>query len=86
MPTYLERYRQGECENVWAELAALGGQVRQQPLALDALAVARETMTRARANMELLVQRLNTLGYRFAHPERVFVPAGRGISTTGGSS
>jgi len=75
MPSYLERYRQGECEPVWAELLGLGDKVRQQSLNADALAVAHETMTRARANIEMLVPRLNKLGYQFAHPEQVFVPA-----------
>jgi hypothetical protein len=75
MPSYLQRYRQGECEQVWAELVALGGEVRRRPLFDEALAVAHETMTRARANIETLVPRLRSLGYRFAHPDRVFVPA-----------
>jgi hypothetical protein len=70
---YLERYRNGEREQVWAELLALGAQVREEPLFSDALAVARETMTRARANVETLVARLNKLGYKFAFPEWVFV-------------
>jgi hypothetical protein len=73
MPTYLERYLRGECEQVWADLLALGGQVRKKPLYADAQAVAHETMTRVRANIELLVPRLTTLGYRFGHPDRVFV-------------
>jgi hypothetical protein len=75
MPSYLERYRQGEYEQVWAELLAFGGQVREQPLYADALSVAQETMNRARANVELLAQRLTAMGYRFAHPDRVFVAA-----------
>ena len=75
MQTYLDRYRQGDCESVWAELLTLGGQIRKQPLFADAMAVAREAMTRARTNIELLVQRLKTIGYRFAHPDRVFVPS-----------
>jgi hypothetical protein len=75
MPSYLERYRQGECEQVWAELLALGGEVRDERLYLEAQSVAHETMTRARANIELLVPRLTSLGYQFAHPDRVFVPA-----------
>jgi hypothetical protein len=75
MPNYLERYLRGECEQVWADLLALGGKVREEPLYSEAQAVVRETMTRARANIELLVPRLTTLGYRFAHPDRVFVPA-----------
>jgi hypothetical protein len=75
MPSYLERYRQGECEQVWAELLALGSQIREQPLYADAQSVTHETMTRARANIEMLVPRLTTLGFRFAYPDRVFVPA-----------
>lgn len=65
MPTYLERYRAGERAAVWSELTALGPVIRDEPLFADAQAVARETMTRARANVELLVQRLTALGYRF---------------------
>jgi hypothetical protein len=75
MPSYLDRYRQGECEQVWAELLAQGGGIRQQPLYDEALAVTRETMKRARTNIELLVPRLKTLGYEFAFADRAFVPA-----------
>lgn len=65
MPTYLQRYLDGEREAVWAELAALGAAIHEQPLFDDAQAVARETMTRARANVETLAQRLTALGYHF---------------------
>ena len=65
MPTYLQRYLDGEREAVWAELTALGPAIRQEPLASDARAVARETMSRARANVETLVTRLTALGYQF---------------------
>jgi hypothetical protein len=65
MPSYLQRYLDGEREAVWAELMALGPSVRDEPLFTDARAVARETMTRARANVETLVERLTALGYRF---------------------
>lgn len=65
MTTYLERYLAGEREAVWAELSALGGAIQEEPLASDALAVARETMRRARINVELLAQRLTALGYHF---------------------
>ena len=75
MPSYLERYRQGECEQVWAELLALSSQIRDHDLHAEALSVAQETMSRARANIELLVPRLACLGYQFAYPDRVFVPA-----------
>jgi hypothetical protein len=68
MPPYLDRYRNGEHEQVWAELLALGAQVRSEPLYGEALAVARETMGRARANIERLVPRLTEVGYQFAYP------------------
>jgi hypothetical protein len=65
--TYLERYLAGEEEPVWEVLQAQGDSVRVEPLHTDALAVARETMGRARYNIELLVSRLTTLGYRFGY-------------------
>lgn len=65
MASYLERYRNGECEQVWAELVALGDAVRNVPVASDARAVASETMQRARRNIETLYQRLQQLGYQF---------------------
>jgi hypothetical protein len=65
MPTYLERYLQGEHEQVWAELQAMGERVPDEPVYSDAVAVARETMRRVRSNVELLIPRLETLGYYF---------------------
>jgi hypothetical protein len=65
MPGYLERYLAGEHEAVWAELTALGPLVSGTPLHAETRAVARATMSRARANVETLVQRLTALGYRF---------------------
>lgn len=73
MTTFLERYRNGEYEQVWLELLTLSDQVRQEPLLTDALAVAHETMYRVRTNIERLVAHLNGLGYQFAFPQRVFV-------------
>ena len=61
----LRRYLAGEHEKVWAEMLALGPSVRDKPHAEDAWAVARETMRRARHNVELIVRRLDKLGYRF---------------------
>jgi hypothetical protein len=63
--TYLARYLAGEYEQVWADLMALGEQVREEPLHADALAVAHETMRRVRANLEALIPRLQRLGYKF---------------------
>ena len=65
MTTYLERYRGGECVPVWDELMARGDEAREEPLYSEALAVARETMRRARHNLELLIPRLRELGYIF---------------------
>jgi hypothetical protein len=73
MTSLVERYSNGEHRAVWAELQSYGGKVRQEPLLSDALAVARETMRRARENLELLVPRLDVLGYRFTHPRYALV-------------
>ena len=68
MPSYLERYQQGEHVEVWQELVALGDQVCEEPLYSDAYAVAQETMRRARQNIELISQRLKDIGYHFVYP------------------
>jgi hypothetical protein len=74
MPTYLDRYLAGEYEQVWDEVMACGAAVREEPLYADALAVARETMRRARFNVETLVERLRGNGYQFDYPHLAFVP------------
>jgi hypothetical protein len=66
MTSYVERYREGQREEVWNELSALGALVFEDAVYSDALEVARETMRRARRNVELLIQRLDGRGYRFA--------------------
>lgn len=63
--TLLRRYQAGEHEQVWADMVALGPGVREEPYLGDAQAVARETMRRVRHNLELIVARLEELGYRF---------------------
>jgi hypothetical protein len=65
--TYLERYLAGEYEQVWDELQAQDDAVREGPLYSDALAVARETMRRARYNIGVLIDRLRALGYAFGY-------------------
>ncbi len=67
MSSFIDRYQRGECEQVWAELQALGGHIREEPFYSDALAVAYETMRRVRHNIELLVPRLEASGYRFGY-------------------
>jgi hypothetical protein len=71
---YLERYRSGECEQVWAELLALGPGVRDDSILGDAVAVARETMRRCRNNVERLAERIREMGYLFCSPGEAFVP------------
>jgi len=61
----LRRYLAGEHEAVWAEMMALGPRVREASSIDDAWAVARETMRRARHNVELLIRRLDQIGYQF---------------------
>ncbi|SOD03333.1 hypothetical protein SAMN05216486_11028 [bacterium JGI 053] len=68
--SYLERYLAGEQEQVWAELLALGADVRREPVLADARAVAAETMRRVRRNCERIVGRLQAAGYKFgAYPD-----------------
>jgi hypothetical protein len=65
MPTFLERYQAGDYLRVWADLEALGGAVRGERYFADAQAVANETMKRVRHNAEVVVARLESLGYQF---------------------
>jgi hypothetical protein len=65
--SFLERYERGEHEQVWDELVALGAAVREEPVYTEALAVARETMRRARRNIEMLIPRLAAIGYQFGY-------------------
>ena len=62
---YLERYRNGEFEQVWNEMLALGPAVRQEPHYSQAQAVAAETMRRVRRNCERLIDRLRAMEYVF---------------------
>ena len=85
--TYLSRYQKGETERVWKELGALGNRVRQDAVYADALAVARETMRRARHNIDLLIPRLRGIGFIFEaenpaksiYPDAVFVPPSESV-------
>jgi hypothetical protein len=61
----INRYLNGEFEQVWTELLDQGSAIQQEPLFSESLAVAAETMNRVRYNISLLVNRLNNLGYVF---------------------
>jgi len=67
MLSYFERYKQGECQQVWDELTALGANVRNASVYHDAFAVARETMQRVRQNIHVLIPRLEASGYHFGY-------------------
>jgi hypothetical protein len=74
MATFLKRYQSGEYEQVWAELLARGSSIRNESLLEDALAVAQETMAKARTNIDWLIERLQAIGYEFEENEVVFIP------------
>lgn len=65
MPTFYNRYQQGFYQEVYDELLAMGEQVFEPPIYEDALLVAKEIMRRVRKNIELIVPRLQFLGYHF---------------------
>ena len=73
--SYLARYLGGEYIQVWNELFTLGTSVRTEPLYEDVLAVARETMRRAKYNCEAIVRRLGEQGYSFHYPDVAYVPS-----------
>jgi hypothetical protein len=62
---WVERYADGDRQSVWAELRALGDEVRGPAYADAARAVCDEAARRARANVETLVGRLTAGGFRF---------------------
>jgi hypothetical protein len=74
MQTYLERYVEGDHLGVWSELVALGPAVRKEPVFSDAQSVAHEMMERTKHNIQILVERLGELGYRFISPSEVYNP------------
>jgi hypothetical protein len=76
--TYLERYKNGEHQQVWNELVFLGGEIRREDRYEDALEVARETMRRVRQNIEMLIERLLQIGYIFGynHLLRLYLQGG----------
>lgn len=73
-PKFLERYKAGECEQVWQELKNLG-EINQQFVKDEALVVAREMMTRVKYNFEAIANNLIKLGFEFEQPDKVLLPA-----------
>lgn len=76
MNRWVDRYLAGDREQVWAEMTSMGTQLRREEAWVDAVAVARETMRRARTNVERLIELLPPAGFEFQNPpERLLVPA-----------
>jgi hypothetical protein len=78
---WLTRYRRGQREQVWYELRCLGDRVRQPEYIEAARSVCDEMASRARKNIETLVERLSEQGYVFhsndneQHLMEPFIPA-----------
>ncbi|MBT8225861.1 MAG: hypothetical protein HKP61_14330 [Dactylosporangium sp.] len=64
-PRWLSRYQDGQREQVWQELRQLGSAVRMSEWVEEAQLVCDEMARRARHNIELIVERLASDGYRF---------------------
>jgi hypothetical protein len=71
--TWLDLYRRGDREEVWREIVILEDRVREASYIGAAQAVAKETMSRVRANVQAVKERLSAIGYRFQTPERAHV-------------
>lgn len=72
---WLERYRNGERNQVWHELRQHGDRVRGGDLEGAARAVCDEMAERARHNVEVLVGRLREQGYQFHTNDDARTPA-----------
>jgi hypothetical protein len=66
MSRWLERYRAGDRVQVWTEMSSLGDDLRADDSWAEAVEVTRETMRRARTNVERLLELLPANGYRFS--------------------
>ena len=74
--SFLERYCDGEHKEVWDELIAMGPAVRKPPHAKAAQLVAQETMRRVAANVDTVIRRLGSMGYRFRTQKGGHIPPG----------
>jgi hypothetical protein len=79
-PNWLNRYREGQRDQVWDEMLQLGGAIRGSDRVDEAQLVCDEMARRARRNIEVIVERLSSDGYRFHSnddrqtPETPYVP------------
>jgi hypothetical protein len=63
--THLDRYKAGDHKAVWDELIKLGPAALVGPLATQTASITAEIVRRAQTNLELLVARLEQMGFRF---------------------
>ena len=68
MQSFLERYRLGDFDAVWADLRKLGPEARDPDHYTDVWAVCQEAMRRVRRNVEEIIARLSRSGYEFTDP------------------
>jgi uncharacterized protein (TIGR02996 family) len=64
----------GNRQLAWDLIVAAGDKVREAPLCQQAIEISWETMHRVRRNLDVIVNRLDQLGYLFASPNQVHVP------------
>jgi hypothetical protein len=69
---WLARYLDGETVAVWAEMVALDDGIRADRTD-EAKAVAEETMSRVARNVDILIDRLQQVGYQFQRPDAAHV-------------
>ena len=78
--TYIDRYLSGE--DVWQELIDHGDRVTTDPLQSEAYQIASTIVGRAKHNIEVLIDRLGRIGYRFGwHDDSSPIPYYRGPLT-----
>ncbi len=81
---WLARYHRGQREAVWHELRQLGSAVREGHGRLEeAQLVCDEMARRARQNIEVIIQRLSSAGYRFHSNDNEQAPVPPHIPTDG---
>jgi len=64
---FSERYHRGEYKQVWQEILQLGESIREEAVYSDVQNVVSETIDRIGSNIETIVPRLVSIGYRFGY-------------------
>lgn len=65
MPGMYKRYQKGFHQEVYDELLSTRENIFEPRMYVEALLIMREIMSRVRSNIELLIPRLQEMGYRF---------------------